>query len=68
MSFPVDKFATAVSMEKNSSISMSVLLFGKLLFQEKLPTKKQLIVQMTWQEVKSEGFRESLRFLIFNRL
>ena len=46
---------------------MPVLLFGKLLFQEKLPTKKQLIVivQMTWQEVKSEGFRESLRFFNF---
>ena len=41
---------------------MPVLLFGKLLFQEKLPTKNQLPVQMTWQEGKSEGFREILRF------
>ena len=65
ISFPVDKFATAVSMEKNWSISMPVLLFGKLLFQEKLPTKNQLTVQMTWQEGKSEGFRESLRFFNF---
>ena len=43
---------------------MPVLLFGKLLFQEKLPTN-QLTVQMTWQEGKSEGFRESLRFFNF---
>ena len=36
ISFPVDKFATTVSMEKNSSVSMPVLEEGKLLFKEKL--------------------------------
>ena len=44
---------------------MPVLLFEILLFQEKLPTKNKLTVQMTWQEGKSEGFRESLRFFNF---
>ena len=27
-----------------------------------MPTKKQLTVQMTWQEGKSEGCREILRY------
>ena len=42
ISFPVDKFATAVSMEKNWSISMPVLEEGKLLFEEKLVNEKSI--------------------------
>ena len=42
ISFPVDKFATAVSMEKNWSISMPVLEEGKLFFEEKLANEKSI--------------------------
>ena len=42
ISFPVDKFATAVSMEKNWSISMPVLEEGKLLFEENLANEKSI--------------------------
>ena len=41
---------------------MPVLEEGKLLLGKNLPTKNQLTVQMTWQEGKSEGFREILRY------
>ena len=46
---------------------MPVFEEGKLLFKEKLPTKYQLTVQMTWHEGKSEGFREILRYNKRNR-
>ena len=46
---------------------MPVLEEGKLLLGKNLPTKNQLTVQMTWQEGKSEGFREILRYDKRNR-
>ena len=46
---------------------MPVLEEGKLFLRKNLPTKNQLTVQMTWQEGKSEGFREILRYDKRNR-
>ena len=46
---------------------MPVLEEGKLLLGKNLPRKNQLTVQMTWQEGKSEGFREILRYDKRNR-
>ena len=38
----MDNFATAVSVEKNSSTSRPVLLLGKLLFKEKLANENSI--------------------------
>ena len=40
---------------------------GSCYLRKNLPTKYQLTVQMTWQEGKSEGFREILRYDKRNR-
>ena len=66
-SFPGDKFATAVSMEKNSSTSRPVLLLGKLLFKEKLANEKSIdsTYDLAWRKIRS--FCEILRYDKRNR-
>ena len=68
ISFPGDKFATAVSMEKKFEyIKASFVVREVAISRKNLPTKNQSTVQMTWQEGKSEGFREILRYDNRNR-
>ena len=67
-SFPGDKFATAVSMEKKFEyIKASFVVREVAISRKNLPTKNQSTVQMTWHEGKSEGFREILRYDKRNR-
>ena len=65
ISFPVDKFATAVSMEKKFEYIKASFVVWEVAISRKIAKENQLTVQMTWQEGKSEGFRESLRFFNF---
>ena len=67
-SFPGDKFATAVSMEKKFEyIKASFVVREVAISRKNLPTKNQSTVQMTWQEGKSEDFCEILRYDKRNR-
>ena len=56
ISFPGDKFATAVSMEKKFEYIKTSFVVRGVAIKKNLPTKIQLTVQMTWHEGKSEGF------------
>ena len=67
ISFPGDKFATAVSMEKKFEYIKTSFVVRGVAIKKNLPTKIQLTVQMTWHEGKSEGFREILRYDKRNR-
>ena len=68
ISFPGDKFATAVSMKKKFEyIKASFVVREVAISRKNLPTKNQSTVQMTWHEGKSEGFREILRYDKRNR-
>ena len=66
-SFPGDKFATAVSMEKKFEYIKTSFVVREVAIKKNLPTKNQLTVQMTWHEGKSEGFCEILRYDKRNR-
>ena len=67
ISFPGDKFATAVSMEKKFEYIKTSFVVREVAIKKNLPTKNQLTVQMTWHEGKSEGFCEILRYDKRNR-
>ena len=66
-SFPWDKFATAVSMEKKFEYIKTSFVVRGVAIKKNLPTKIQLTVQMTWHEGKSEGFCEIMRYDKRNR-
>ena len=66
-SFPGDKFATAVSMEKKFEYIKTSFVVRGVAIKKNLPTKIQLTVQMTWHEGKSEGFCEILPYDKRNR-
>ena len=66
-SFPGDKFATAVSMEKKFEYIKTSFVVREVAIKKNLPTKNQLTVQMTLHEGKSEGFCEILRYDKRNR-
>ena len=61
--FPLTSLRLQCQWKNNWSMSMP----GSWSLRKNLPTKNQLTVQMTWQEGKSEGFREILRYDKRNR-